>query len=112
MEIIFVSSKLCKECNEHARAVRRYGPVTAKLLRRRLDEIFAAETLADLGTLPQTRCHELVGDKKGQLSVDLKHPLRLLLEPANEPIPRKPDGGLLWEGVTAVRMLGEEDTHG
>ena len=111
MDILFRASKLRKECNNSVLAVRRYGPEMATLLRRRLDEILAAGTLADLRTLPQIRCHELTGNKKGQLSVDLKHPYRLLFEPANEPMPRKPDGGMLWEGATAVRVLGVEDTH-
>ena len=37
---------------------------------------------------------------------------RLLFEPAHDPLPRKPDGGLDWAGVTAIRILGVEDYHG
>ena len=65
-----------------------------------------------LAALPQARCHEMSGNRKGQLSLDLKHPYRLLLEPADDPAPRKPDGGLDWEQVTAVRIVEVEDTHG
>lgn len=50
-------------------------------------------------------------DRALQLSLDLDHPYRLIFEPANEPIPTKPDGGLDWNKVTAVRILGVEDTH-
>ncbi len=32
-------------------------------------------------------------------------------DPANEPISTKPDGGIDWTEVTAVRILGVEDTH-
>jgi len=58
------------------------------------------------------RCHELTGDRKGQLSVDLKHPYRLIFEPNNDPRPSKPDGGLDWAMVSAVRILEITDTHG
>ncbi|MBI5098423.1 MAG: killer suppression protein [Nitrospirae bacterium] len=61
--------------------------------------------------LPQARCHELKGNRKGQLSVDLDHPYRLIFEPANNPIPEKSDGGLEWNNVTKVRIIGMEDTH-
>jgi proteic killer suppression protein len=72
----------------------------------------AASTLAVLGTLPQARCHELAGDRKGQLAVDLKHPYRLVFRPANNPVPLKPDGGLDWAKVTAVTILEVVDYHG
>ena len=42
---------------------------------------------------------------------DLDHPYRLILEPANVPAPRKPDGGLDWTEITAVMIIGVEDTH-
>ena len=58
------------------------------------------------------RCHELAGDRSGQLSLDLDHPYRLIFKPATEPIPLKPDGGLDWTRVDAVLILGVEDTHG
>jgi proteic killer suppression protein len=57
------------------------------------------------------RCHEVVGNRAGQLSLDLDHPYRLIFEPANDPIPRKDDGGLDWTKVTAVIIIGVEDTH-
>jgi proteic killer suppression protein len=58
------------------------------------------------------RCHELHGDSSGILSLDLDHPYRFLFEPANNPIPTKPDGGLEWNKITTIRILGIEDTHG
>ena len=58
------------------------------------------------------RCHELKGNREGKLAVNLGHPYRLIFEPANNPIPRKPDGGLDWTGVTAIRVLTVEDYHG
>jgi plasmid maintenance system killer protein len=83
----------------------------AKLLKRRLYQLRDAENLAVLRLLSQVRCHELKGNREGMLAVDLDHPYRLIFEPANNPIPRKTDGGLDWTSVTVVRVLGVEDYH-
>ena len=69
-------------------------------------------SLEDLRPPFPGRCHELIGDRGGQLSLDLDHPYRLIFEPANDPIPCKTDGGLEWKDVTAVEIVGVEDTHG
>ena len=92
--------------------VQAFGTNRAKLLGRRLDELRGAACLADISRLPPPRCHELTGNLSGCLSVDLDHPYRLLFAVANEPIPRRDDGGLDWAGVTAVEVLKIEDTHG
>lgn len=110
MNITFDDRKLEKECNDLSRLTRRYGDGRAKLIRRRLDELRAAETLEDLRFLPGPRCHELTGNRAGQLSVDLDHPYRLLFVPV-EPVPTKPDGGLNWSQVTSIVVMGVEDTH-
>ena len=112
MDILFQDRKLEKTCNDQSQLVRRYGSIGAKLLRRRLDEFRAAENLAVIRLLPQARCHELKGNREGTLAVDLEHPYRLIFEPANDPIPRKPDGGLDWTEITAIRVLTVEDYHG
>lgn len=112
MDIIFKQKKLEKLCNNHTNLVRKYGDHRAKRIRQRLDEFSAAANLAEIGTLPAPRCHELTGNHKGKLSVDLDHPYRLLFVPANDPIPHKDDGGLDWTGVTAIEIIGVEDTHG
>lgn len=111
MDIIFQDRKLEKACNDQSLLVRRFGPIRAKLLRRRLDEFRAADTLEVMRSLPQVRCHELKGNRAGTLAVDLDHPYRLIFESANNPIPRKSDGGLNWEEVTAIRVLTMEDYH-
>jgi plasmid maintenance system killer protein len=112
LDIWFSSTKLQKECNNATLCVRRYGPRRAALIQRRLDELRAADILENIRHLPGPRCHELKGDRDGQLSVDLDHPYRLIFEPANDPVPQKPDGGLDWSQVTAISILEVTDTHG
>ncbi len=112
MDIFFQDQKLAKVCSSESLLIRKYGPVCARLIRRRLDEFRAAENLEVLRFLPKLRCHELKGNREGTLAVDLDHPYRLIFEPANDPTPRKPDSGLDWQQVTAIRVLSVEDYHG
>ena len=112
MDILFKTKKFEKQCNSQASLVRAYGSRRAKLIRRRLDELWAADSLEDIRPLPQARCHELKGGLGGNLSVDLENPYRLLFRPANEPIPQKDTGGLDWANVTVIEIIGVEDTHG
>jgi len=111
VDILFQDRKLGKVCNDDSLLIRKFGPVRAKLIKRRLYQCRAAENLEVLRSLPQVRCHELKGNREGTLAVDLDHPYRLIFEPANDPIPRKLDGGLDWMGVTAIRVLSVEDYH-
>ena len=110
MDIQFQSRKFQRECAEQKKLVKKHGSVRARKIRQRLDDLFAAVVLEDTRKLPG-RCHELKGDRAGQLSMDLDHPYRLIFEPANDPIPRKEDGGLDWMKISAIVIIGVEDTH-
>lgn len=109
MEIHFKDKEIEDLCNTQKVAVRRLGAICAKILRRRLDNLRAASNLAVMKSLPG-RCHELIGDRKGQLSLDLEQPLRLIFDAVGENIHRE-DTGLEWALVKSVRILGIEDTH-
>jgi len=78
---------------------------------QRLQELEAADSLADISRVPPPRCHELIGDRAGQISVDLVQPQRLLFIPANDPVPRAEDGGLDWSKVTEIEIIEIADTH-
>lgn len=90
---------------------RQLGAAMAAKLALRIAELVAVENLADLALLPGPRCHQLIGDREGQLSLDLVHPMRLIIEPSHDPRPAKADGGLDWKGVTAVVIVEIADTH-
>jgi plasmid maintenance system killer protein len=110
MDITFKTKKFHKICNSDIELLKAYGKNCARRIRARLDDLQAAQNLEVLRTLPG-RCHELKGNKKNQLSLDLEHPLRLIFEPSNRDIQRKEDGGLDWSSVNAVEIIGVEDTH-
>lgn len=111
LNIVFESSALEKQCNNHKLLVKKQGSIRAKKIQQRLDDLRAAGSLQDMRMLPG-RCHELKGNMTGLLTLDLDHPYRLIFEPANDPIPQKDDGGIYWNDVNAVRIIGIEDTHG
>jgi plasmid maintenance system killer protein len=111
MEIFFRTKGIQKVCSENAVAKKKLGAKMARRLQQRMMELRAAESLTDMLHLPPARCHELKGDRKGQLSLDLEHPYRLLFVPANIPMPRKEDGGLDWAGVTEIEIIDIVDTH-
>ncbi|MCA9939847.1 MAG: hypothetical protein KC418_14485 [Anaerolineales bacterium] len=111
MDISFADKKLERACHDWRRLVRTHGHIRARRITQRLELLRAAHILADVHHFPG-RCHELKGDREGQLAFDLDHPYRLIFVPDHNPVPRKMDGGLDWEGVTAVIILGVEDYHG
>ena len=51
------------------------------------------------------------GNRDGQFAVDLFHPHRLVFEPNHRPLPRKDDGGIDTEQVTAITILDVIDYH-
>ena len=114
MDISFKNRKLEKEFNEGAQLNKVHGNKRAQKIRMRMAALRAAESLMDFWPPKSgpSRCHELTqGKRKGQLSVDLDHPYRLIFTPAHDPVPVREDGGLDWSCVTAIKIQGVEDTH-
>ncbi|MCK9521704.1 MAG: type II toxin-antitoxin system RelE/ParE family toxin [Proteobacteria bacterium] len=113
MEITFKTNKLRKQFNEKRQLEKLHGTLRAKKIRIRMGSLKAAASLQDFWP-PKSgpeRCHELKGNFKGQISVDLDHPYRLIFIPDHDPVPRLADGGLDWSQVVAIKILGVEDTH-
>jgi plasmid maintenance system killer protein len=111
VDVSYRNSKIGRLCAAKSVMKRELGPQTAAKLAQRLAEIAAVDSLADLGLLPGPRLHELRADRNGQLSLDLVHPRRLIIEPDHVPHPTKPDGGLDWTKVTSVVVVEITDTH-
>ena len=112
MLIVYYNKRLEKEFCDIKLLRRRWGKEQAELIALRLDQLRAADNLEVLRALPQLRAHELKGDRAEQISLDVKQPYRLLIVPDHEETPRKQDGGLDWQKITKVKVLGVEDTHG
>ena len=100
-----------KLCSVSRESHRHLGAKRARRLQQRMMELKAAISLDDISRLPPARCHELTGNRKGQLSVDLEHPYRLLFIPTNNPLPETKNGGLDWTEVTEIEIIEIIDTH-
>ena len=114
MDISFSTTKLEKVMSCEKTIVQVYGPLQAKIINRRIFALKNSPTLVDFWPpyTPPHRCHELtVGVRRGQLSIDLKHPYRLIFVPNHDPLPMLASGGLNWAGVTSITIIGVEDTH-
>jgi len=110
VEIAYKNRKLEKQLTNPKEMVKSFGRL-AKKINQRLEDIKAADSLAIIGLIPAARCHELSGDRKGELAVDVSSNYRMIFEPYHEPIPTKEDGGLQWEAVTKIRINEVEDYH-
>ncbi|NCC31001.1 MAG: killer suppression protein [Chloroflexia bacterium] len=111
MNIVFPNERMAATFNSLKELSRIYGAEHARRILKRLNELQAAANLEVMRSLPG-RCHELKHNRAGQLAIDVRHPYRLIFEPAHEPIPRKDDGGLDWSKVTNIRIVEVEDYHG
>lgn len=105
----FEDADLARTCGSERELLKRHGRDRARKIQQRLKALRAAETLEDMRSLPG-RCHELHGDRAGELSLDLDHPYRLLFRPTADSEPG-PSGGLDWKAVKAVTIIGIVDTH-
>ena len=110
MDISFDNRKLHRDCTVDKSMQRRWGANRTKLLRRRLDQLAAASTLSVMRSLPGGT-HELKGDRKGTFSIDLDGPYRLIFVPDADSVPALDDGGIDWNSIESIRVLGVEATH-
>lgn len=114
MDITFATKSLQKQLNEEKAMIKAHGPLRAKKLKIVMAQLRAAPNLGIFAPpmSPPHRCHELTGNRKGQLTVDLDHPYRLVFSPNHDPLPQRPEGGLDWRQVTMIEIKEIEDTHG
>ena len=111
MEIRFSTSRLERIFNSERNLTREYGPRRARAIRNRLLVLEAAETLSQVSTAPPERRHQLTQNRDEQYAVDIGHPYRLVFVPDHAPIPRRPDGGVDADSVTAIVITEVLDYH-
>ncbi len=113
MDIYYKTRPLEKICNSFKESQKKYGKKLARKLHQRLAELKAANNLEGMSDFPSARCHELSSDsnRKGQMSVDVEHPKRLIFIVAMEPVPRKEDGGIDRSEVTKIEIIEIVDYH-
>ncbi len=83
----------------------------ASVIINRMALLDLAGSLDQVPTRPPERRHQLTEDRKGQFSVDLVHPYRLVFTPNHEPVPLAEDGGINLQQVTEIKILEVIDYH-
>ncbi len=110
MEIRYKSRKLEKQLTDPKEMAKSFGQLARKV-NQRLKDLNDADNLAIMRTIPAARCHELTGDRHGELAVWISGNYRIIFEPFHNPMPLKKDGGLSWEEVTMIQINEIEDYH-
>jgi len=110
VEISYKNKKIEKQLTDPREIVKSFGELARKI-NQRIKELKDADSLSILKQIPAARCHELVGNRKGELAVSVSGNYRLIFEPNHEPPPQKDDGGLNWEAVTKIQINEIEDYH-
>ncbi len=102
MKIVFANESLKNDCNNQETLVRRLGANRARVLRQRLDELFNAEVLGDMRSMPHL---SITGPASGngELALDLGQPFKLLFRPVG---PVVADGGNDWNKIDSIIILG------
>ena len=80
MQVNYKNRHIEKICTNASVAAKKFDKCTVGLIQQRVDEIHAADSVEMLVQFGIGRCHQLVGDRKGQFAMDLVHPLRLVFE--------------------------------
>ena len=111
MEITFRNRRLARVFNSDRELRRWYGDLMARRIQTRMAVLKNSRTLDLVPTTPPDRRHQLTGDRRGQLAVDLVHPRRIVFVPNHDPVPLRDDGGMDLEQITAITILEVVDYH-
>jgi proteic killer suppression protein len=109
--INFSDNKLEKLINDLKSLQKEYGQIGAKIVRRRLDDLRASTTLADIRHLPG-KYHELKENRKGQIAAHLEEPKRLIFVPDHDPVPLTENGAMDWKAINSIKIIEIIDYHG
>ena len=111
MNIDFARRKLEKVFNSRTTLKKAFGDRMARTIAMRMAVFRHARTLSMVPVTKPDRRHQLEGNRAGQYAVDLVHPKRLVFEPNHDPMPRKEDGGIDTDQVTAITVIEVIDYH-
>ena len=100
MKIVFANDALRNECNNQDILIKRHGANTARLVRQRLDELFNAEVLADMRSMPHVTFLEGAGSA---LALEVGLRLHLVFRPAHA---EGGDGAWDWKKVDSIVVMG------
>lgn len=107
MRILFADTRLQRAMESRVTVDARFGPADGALVRQRLGELVAADSLAIAATV-STLDVARFDSHAGEFTVRVRAGLRLRFEPADGPVG---DGGIDLSQVTAIRILAIEEVQ-
>jgi toxin HigB-1 len=112
MKVTYKNEKTRRLCEDAKTGHKRFGEIAARQLRKRIRMLLEADTLSDIPHTPPPRLHLLSGYKEPTYGVVVYRGLRIVLEPADTPVPLLGDGGVDKGNVRSVQIVTVEDYHG
>jgi proteic killer suppression protein len=112
MIVYFKDKKLMRSFDDERECLKQYGKDNSRKIQTRYAELLAADNLEVIPHVPPARLHELSGNRRGQFSVTIKEPFRIIFVPANNPIPLTTDGGIDKRKITEILIIEVVDYHG
>jgi hypothetical protein len=108
LELAFSSKEFRGLCENDAAAKQEFGIALSDALRRRLADLDAAPSLADLPSKPIP----LPGGDGRLMSLTLTQGTRLIISANHPKNPTLSDGGVDWEKVSRIQIVRIEATNG
>ena len=112
MEIWFTSAKTRKLFSSKKTLAKRYGDRMADRIAQRIADLTACTAFREAFSIPG-RLHPLKGSGSGGFALDLVHPYRLIIAPANEPLPfsDEEETQLDFDRIDEIEVVGVVDYH-
>jgi proteic killer suppression protein len=111
MDIDFSSRSLQRACNSEKELIRRWGKNRGHTIGRRLHHLAAADNLLILSAVRPAKLQILKGTRAGQFAVDGDYPYRIIFEPNEKSVPRKPDGGPDIQRISKITIIEVVNYH-
>jgi proteic killer suppression protein len=112
MEIWFTNAKTHKVFDSRKSLAKKYGDQMASRIVQRVTDLKACKTFREAFSIPG-RLHPLKGGSTRNFALDLVHPYRLIIAPANEPLPFSDveETQLNFDRIDEIEVIGVVDYH-
>jgi len=79
------------------------------MIQRRLSQLMAAPSLADVSSFPSLRLSPLDGRETGRFAIEITKKAHLVVQPCDDPLPLTEDSELIASEVFALLIVRVED---
>jgi len=108
MQIAFSSKALRDTCADETKCAKQFGVEAARLLRRRLADLRAAESIDELPVGNVQQC----SDPRGAISIELCDGYRIILQANHAKNPIHSNGDIDWSAVDRIKLFSVTQCDG